>query len=124
MSGRSAFRTMNLHLICFLTVRWDPTEQDPTIFACSSDLYVCYRIVQIQTHRPLMARTGMSSSTIVCATSARYVKAILSHLIPFVDRSTNSVRSCASVLRLQMTKDTPLTSNALVCVFLLRHPDI
>jgi hypothetical protein len=61
-------------------VRWDPNQEDSNIFACSSDLYVCYRIVQIQIHRPLMARTAVSSSSIVCATSARYDRFTLSHL--------------------------------------------
>lgn len=62
-------------------VRWDPSEPDPTVFALSSNLYISYRVVQIQIHRPLMARTGMSSSSIICATSARYVGSTIVRLL-------------------------------------------
>ena len=63
-----------LQVLDVFEVRWSTTHPDRTFFIQSGSLYVMYNIVQIQIHRPFLgSRHGSTSSSIICASSARYL---------------------------------------------------
>ncbi|KAJ3794574.1 fungal-specific transcription factor domain-containing protein [Lentinula aff. detonsa] len=84
-------------------LRWDPTRENPEHFNQSVMLYTTYYWVQIQIHRPFIARPGESS--------------VLS--FPSLAICANAARSCCHVMEVQRRRNAKLLTmpNLLMALF-------